>query len=63
MRKIAEFKNDDDSKVAMIYRNVEWEEWVVCFYTDGKHNEAADYYTADKQDAVNTAKYVVGGGR
>lgn len=41
---------------ATIYRDTEWEEFVVKLSTDGKHHAKADYHTGDKQDALMTAK-------
>lgn len=35
------------------------DEYVVKFYSNGKHLTDANYFTDDKEDAINTAKYVV----
>lgn len=43
------------NRTAKIYRDVEWEEYRVRFYVDGKYEgEAADYHS-DKDDAIDTA--------
>lgn len=34
----------------------EWDEWIVSVYEDGKR--IGTYHTDDKQDAIDTAKYV-----
>lgn len=58
-----EFKNPKTGqfKVAKIYRDVDFEEYVVEFHVDGKHEIAADYHTDCKTDAFDTAKYVTKG--
>ena len=56
LRKIGEFQltNGNYTKV---YRNAEWNEYVVkfynhqCIYMDG-----SDYHTSDRQDAFDTAQ-------
>lgn len=56
MRKIAEFEWPNGNKTR-VYRNVEWNEYVVKFYNhQGVHMDASDYHTNDKQDALDTAK-------
>lgn len=56
MRKIAEFSWPNGNKTK-VYRNAEWEEWVVKFYnSQGVHMDASDYHTNDKQDALDTAR-------
>ena len=42
---------------AKIIPNLEWGEYIVKFYIDGKHQVRADYYTDDKEDAKDTAAY------
>lgn len=42
-----------------IYRNSEWDEFVVRLYHDGHHDQDADYHTPDKDDAFATAKSMV----
>lgn len=34
----------------------DWDEWVVMFYLDGRHQTRADYHTDDEDDALGTAK-------
>ncbi len=48
-----------NQRVAHVYWNREWEEFVVKLYVDGEHVEAADYHTCDKQDALDTAGLMV----
>ena len=46
----------DDIVHAKIYRDSEYDEYIVKFYdADGKYLSEADYHTDDKQDAVDTA--------
>lgn len=45
-----------DNKKAVVYLDSDEGEFIVKFFTDGKHNEDADYFTDDKHDAVTTAK-------
>lgn len=44
---------------AMVYRDTEWQEFVVKFYThihdETQYHEGADYHTNDLDDAVETA--------
>jgi hypothetical protein len=53
-RKIQTFANN--SKVANVYRNVEFDEYEVRFSVNGEDLDSdADYFTNDKQDAIDTA--------
>lgn len=38
-----------------VFRDTEWNEYIVRFYIDDEYQEEADYHTDDKQDAVDTA--------
>jgi hypothetical protein len=50
-------KHGEGAKTAKVYRDHEWGEFRVKFYTDGKHEgEEADYHTDDRGDANDTAK-------
>lgn len=42
---------------AKVYRDSEWNEWQVVFAKDRNTAYKATYHTADKADAVDTAKY------
>lgn len=42
-------------KIAKVYKDNEWGEHRVKFYTDGKHHKDADYHTDDAEDAHDTA--------
>lgn len=55
MRLKQTYKNESGSRVAKVYHNPEWEEHVVKFYKDGKHQTRADHHS-DKEDAHSTAK-------
>jgi len=43
-----------------IARKVETNEWLVKVYVNGKYSEDKTYYTDDKQDAIDTAKAMMG---
>jgi hypothetical protein len=50
-------KHGEGAKTAKVYKDHEWGEFRVKFYTDGKHEgEEADYHTDDRSDANDTAK-------
>lgn len=38
-----------------VYRDTDWNEFVVRFFENGIHQLDADYYTDDKDDAIDTA--------
>lgn len=42
---------------AKVYRDSEWNEYVVKFSASGVTLLKADYHTSDKQDAIDTAEY------
>lgn len=42
---------------AKVYRDSEWQEWIVQFAKDRNTNFKASYHASDKQDAMDTAKY------
>ena len=53
------FKSDDESLVAKIYRDNEWDEWRVKFYLDGIHQTLCDHHTDCVDDAKNTALIIL----
>lgn len=40
---------------AKVYFNSDFEEYIVKFYSDNVYHDNADYFTDDKDDALNTA--------
>ena len=46
-----------------VYRDSEWDEFVVRVATDGKLEEGEGYFTTDKEDAIATAKHIASGGK
>lgn len=49
--------HDDEGAFAYkVYRDREWDEYVVKFYVNGQHQTEADYHTDDKNDAMSTAQ-------
>ncbi len=61
MRKVHSYEFNNVK--AVVYRDAEWEEFRVRLYEDGKLNEAADYFTDDKEDARDTAFAMVNAAR
>jgi hypothetical protein len=56
MRLLAKFTDKTSGSFSKVYRNVEWNEYVVKFYdAAGTHMDASDYFTSDKSDAMETA--------
>lgn len=54
LRKIQTFTQG--GRQAVVYRDVEWNEYRTRFYTEGVHHVDADSHTDDKQDALQTAE-------
>ena len=52
-RKIETYEKD--GKVAKVYRNADFDEYEVRFSVKGEDLPDADYFTNDKQDAIDTA--------
>jgi len=59
MKLIQSHASPDGKKVAKVYRNKEWDEYVVKHHVDGKHQKKADYHTSDKEDAHGTANHFI----
>ena len=47
------------ARTAKVYRDSNWNEYRVRLYVRGRLDEAADYFTDDKQDAISTAAKMV----
>lgn len=56
-RKIHTVKEND--KEAKVYWNSEVKEYRVSFYLNGNKLYCADYFTSDKEDAIDTANHWV----
>lgn len=56
MRKIAFASTADRLRIADVYKTSEGE-YIVRFYDDGIRNPDADYFTDDKDDALDTADH------
>jgi hypothetical protein len=54
MRIVAQ--DDSGAKSYRVYKDADWNEYVVKFYLNGRHQTDADYHTDDKNDAMGTAK-------
>lgn len=54
MRKVTSIEIVETGRKVSIYRNSEYDEWVVKFYVNGVYQVDADYFT-DKVDAYMTA--------
>lgn len=55
MRKVLGIDQKNTGRKIAVYRNSDWNEWVVKFYLDGKYQVDADYFTDDQADALDTA--------
>lgn len=51
----------DGAKVFKIYKDTEWNEYIVRFFVNGRHQVDADYHTDDKNDAIDTAQRFLSG--
>lgn len=54
------YVSEDGSKVTKIVWDEEWEEFHVKLWVDKKFQTEATYHTDDLEDAVGTAKAMVG---
>jgi hypothetical protein len=54
-RLINTLKDDKSGRVAKVYRDTEYNEYVVKFYTNGTYHSKADFFTDNKDDANATA--------
>ena len=59
IRKIAHVVGTTSIRIATVYRDSEFGEYVVRFYLSSVHQKAADYFTGDKVDAIVTANAYV----
>ena len=55
MRKLTSIDNKNTNRKISIYRNADYNEWVVRFYENDIHLTEADYHTDDSADAYDTA--------
>lgn len=51
--------NPSTTRQAKVYRDAEWQEWVVQFYRNGAKLTDASYHTTDEVDAHQTARHWV----
>lgn len=58
MRKIAEFTQDH--RMTRVYRDSVNNEFYVKYIVHGTHLGTSDYFTSDKDDALSTAKVMIG---
>ena len=47
--------NTSTNRVSKVYRDSEWNEYVVEFYIAGVKQHGASYHTSDREDAMDTA--------
>lgn len=50
----SKYEDGKSPRMTTVYRNAEFDEWVVRLFVNGQHVEAADYHTDDKSDALIT---------
>jgi hypothetical protein len=55
LRKLIGIEIKETGRKIAIYRNAEYNEWVVRFYVNGVHQADADYHSGDSVDAYDTA--------
>lgn len=55
-RKIATVTNQSGSRVAKVYRDAEWQEFVTKFFDNGVYLDKADAFNNEKADAIGTAE-------
>lgn len=55
LRKICAYSSPKETRRATVYRNAEWQEYVVKFRANDQPLRDADYHTDDKADAIGTA--------
>lgn len=48
-----------NGKSAIVRFDVDWQEYVVQFYSNGVHMDASDYHTEYRDDAFDTAQYAI----
>jgi len=58
-RLIKTLSSENGNKQAKIYRDSEWQEYIVEFYIDNNKQENASSHTDDKEDAFSTANHFV----
>lgn len=56
MRKIGQFQVMGSAFVVKAYKDTDTGEYVCKLYENNVHYEPADYFTDDKQDALDTAE-------
>ncbi|AUV61710.1 hypothetical protein HOS76_gp16 [Pseudomonas phage Henninger] len=54
-RKWSEVSDGDTGKIAKLYSDGSWGEYIVKFHLKGVYQKDADYHTSDRMDALNTA--------
>ena len=52
-RKIQEYTSLKTMREAKVYRDSEWNEYIVEHYREGIKQEGASYHTSDKQEALD----------
>jgi len=48
-----------NERAVAVYENAEWDEFVVKVVENGAHIAEADYFTADRDDAMDTANMMI----
>lgn len=57
-RKFSELSNGDTGRIAKVYTDGCWGEYIVKFHHPKTgHNKDADYHTSDRVDALDTAQH------
>ena len=60
LRKLATVMDGSGTLAAKVYRDAEWSEYRVRFFRNGVLQTDSDYHTDDAEDAMSTARTVLG---
>lgn len=56
LRLIETITNNEQGRVAKVYRDAEWQEYRVRYFENGQHLTEADYHCDDKSEAQSNAR-------
>lgn len=59
MRKINQFKSADSLTIVKVYFDSDWGEYRCRLFVQGVENTDSEYFTDDKNDAIDTAQAMV----
>lgn len=59
LRLIKTYNNPVTLEMAKLYKDIEWQEYIVKFFINGIHQVNADYHDSDKTSSIDTALYFI----